>query len=44
MCIQCILYMARDGGPLQIGKHDGDGDDDDKDDHFQHDDDDMYDQ
>ena len=25
-------------------KHDGDGDDDDKDDHFQHDDDDKYDQ
>ena len=39
-----FVYLARASGPLQIGKHDGDGDDDGKDDHLQHDDDDMYDQ
>ena len=38
------VYLARAGGPLQIGKHDGDGDEDDKDDHLQHDQDDKYDQ
>ena len=37
------VYLARAGGPLQIGKHDGDGDEDDKDDHLQHDEDDKYD-